>query len=64
MRFFYALFLVLGSFKSFAQIRSDSTKTINEIVIKGLIKQRDNGRLDTADDSFSFHCYRFYEWRL
>jgi len=52
MRCIFCIFFVIASCTSLAQIRSDSTKTINEIIIKGVIKHRDIARLDTIRDTY------------
>lgn len=54
MKFICAIYFVFASLVSFAQNRADSTKTIMEIVIKGLIKQRDITRMDSVKGTYLF----------
>ena len=50
----YIILFFLISLKGFTQSRTDSTKTINEIIIKGSIKQRDILRMDSVRGTFIY----------
>lgn len=54
VRFICAIYFGFANLMSFAQNRSDSTKAIKEVVIKGIVKQRDISRLDSVKGTFIY----------
>ncbi|MES2873595.1 MAG: TonB-dependent receptor [Bacteroidota bacterium] len=54
MKYIAVLVFALANLTSFAQNRSDSTKTIKEIVIKGIVKESDISRMDSVKGTYLF----------